>query len=75
MPWIEQCLESVRDVETVVVDNGSTDGTVAFVRERFPAVRLIEQENRGLAAGWNVGIAATRRPLGADPQRGRLARR
>ena len=59
MPWIEQCLESVRGVETVVVDNGSSDGTVAFVRERFPGVTLIEQENRGLAAGWNVGIAAT----------------
>jgi GT2 family glycosyltransferase len=59
-PWIEQCLESVQAVETVVVDNGSTDGTGAFVREQFPAVRLIEQENRGLAAGWNAGIAATR---------------
>ncbi|MGZ8688724.1 MAG: glycosyltransferase, partial [Gaiellaceae bacterium] len=60
MPWIEQCLESVDGVETVVVDNGSTDGTVAFVRERFPAVRVLEQENRGLAAGWNAGIAAIR---------------
>ncbi len=59
LPWIEQCLESVRGTDTVVVDNGSTDGTVAFVRERFPAVRVIEGENRGLAAGWNRGIAAT----------------
>lgn len=59
MPWIEQCLESVRGVETVVVDNGSRDGTVAFVRERFPGVAVVEQENRGLAAGWNVGIVAT----------------
>ena len=40
---------------TVVVDNGSSDGTVELVRERFPAVRVIEAENRGLAAGWNRG--------------------
>jgi GT2 family glycosyltransferase len=57
LPWIEQCLESVREVETVVVDNGSTDGTVDVVRELFPSVRLLERENRGLAAGWNEGLA------------------
>ncbi len=59
LPWIEQCLESVRGVPTVVVDNGSSDGTVAFVRERFPEVRVIESENRGLAAGWNIGLRET----------------
>jgi GT2 family glycosyltransferase len=59
LPWLEQCLASVRGVETVVVDHGSTDGTVALVRERFPDVALVEQENRGLAFGWNAGIART----------------
>ena len=59
LPWLEQALESVRGVETVVVDNGSTDGTVEFVRERFPEVELVEAENRGLAAGWNAGIERT----------------
>jgi N-acetylglucosaminyl-diphospho-decaprenol L-rhamnosyltransferase len=59
LPWIEQCLESVRGVPTVVVDNGSSDGTAAFVRERFPDVRVIESENRGLAAGWNIGLRET----------------
>jgi GT2 family glycosyltransferase len=58
LPWIDRCLESVDAVETIVVDNASTDGTVAFVRERFPRVRVIEQENLGLAAGWNAGMAA-----------------
>ena len=59
LPWIEQCLASVAEVDTVVVDNGSGDGTVDLVRERFPAVRVIESENRGLSAGWNTGIRAT----------------
>ena len=57
LPWVEQCLESVRGVETVVVDNGSTDGTVDLVRRLFPDTRLLERENRGLAAGWNEGLA------------------
>ena len=59
LPWVERCLESVAALDTVVVDNGSSDGTVGFVRERFPAVRLVELENRGLAAGWNRGVAET----------------
>ena len=56
LPWIEQCLESVAGVDTVVVDNASSDDTVAFVRERFPAVEVVEQENLGLAAGWARGL-------------------
>ena len=56
LPWIEQCLESVGGAEAVVVDNDSTDGTVDFVRERFPEVRVLEQANRGLAAGWKRGL-------------------
>jgi GT2 family glycosyltransferase len=59
LPWIEQCLDSLAGVETVVVDNGSTDGTVAFVRERYAEVRLVESENRGLGAGWNIGLRET----------------
>jgi len=59
MPWLEQCLESVRGVETVVVDHGSTDGTLELVRERFPEVALVEEENRGLAFGWNTGVERT----------------
>lgn len=56
MPWLERCLESVAGYETVVVDHGSKDGTLGLVRERFPAVRVVEQENPGLAAGWNRGM-------------------
>ena len=59
LPWLEPCLASVERYETVVVDHGSTDGTLELVRGRFPHVRVLEHENRGLAAGWNAGIAAT----------------
>jgi len=60
LPWLERSLESVRGNETIVVDNGSTDGTTAFVRERFPEVTVLEQGNRGLAAGWNLGMRHAR---------------
>jgi N-acetylglucosaminyl-diphospho-decaprenol L-rhamnosyltransferase len=56
MPELERCLESVAGYEIVVVDHGSTDGSVALVRDRFPDVRLIEQENRGFGAGMNAGM-------------------
>jgi GT2 family glycosyltransferase len=56
LPWVERALESVRGNETIVVDHGSTDGTVELVRERFPGVRLIQQENKGLGGGSNAGM-------------------
>ena len=56
LPHIRQCLESVRGCEVIVVNHGSTDGTLDLVRERFPDARLVAQENRGLAAGWNRGM-------------------
>jgi N-acetylglucosaminyl-diphospho-decaprenol L-rhamnosyltransferase len=58
LPWIERCLESIAGYEAIVVDHGSRDGTLDLVREKFPAAKLIEQENRGLGAGWNTGMRA-----------------
>jgi GT2 family glycosyltransferase len=55
---IEQCLSSVRGYETIVVDNGSTDATAAFVAERFPEVTVICQGNLGMGAGNNTGMRA-----------------
>ncbi len=60
------CLESLRGVETVVVDNGSEDGSVEAVREAFPDVELIATGvNLGYAGGNNVGIRRALR-AGAD---------
>jgi N-acetylglucosaminyl-diphospho-decaprenol L-rhamnosyltransferase len=58
MPYLERCLESVSSYELIVVDHGSTDGSLELVRERFPQARLIEQENRGFGAGMNAGMRA-----------------
>jgi GT2 family glycosyltransferase len=64
--FLEPCLGAVAaqhgvESETILVDNGSTDGTSAFVRERFPWVRLVTlSENRGFAGGSNAGAREAR---------------
>jgi N-acetylglucosaminyl-diphospho-decaprenol L-rhamnosyltransferase len=63
LPHLERCLESLERYDTIVVDHGSTDGTLELVRERFPRMRLVEQENRGLGAGWNRGLQETSAPF------------
>jgi GT2 family glycosyltransferase len=62
---IGQCLESVYaettgiDFEVIVSDNGSADGSVAYVREHFPQVRVVENgANLGFAGGNNRGFRA-----------------
>lgn len=63
---LDRCLRAVaaqRDVsaETILVDNGSSDGTAAFVQETFPWVRLVRLEtNAGFTGGNNAGVRAAR---------------
>jgi glycosyltransferase involved in cell wall biosynthesis len=55
-------LQDYAPIETIVVDDGSTDDTAAVVAG-FPAVRYQRQENRGLAAARNAGLAIARGEL------------
>jgi len=63
---LEQCLPSVAAldypssaVETVIVDNGSTDGSLEWLRREWPAARVIAHgENRGFAPAANDAAAA-----------------
>jgi len=61
------CIESVvnasdgLNVEIIVTDNGSTDGTVEAIRQKFPNVVLIEnKKNLGFSGGNNRGIEVSR---------------
>jgi GT2 family glycosyltransferase len=59
---LRKCLDSVETTvrlshELIVVDNASTDGSAAMVRDGFPRVRLIENsENRGFGAANNQAL-------------------
>ena len=59
--FLDDCLNAMRrqtfrDFETILVDNGSTDGSAEYVREHFPDVRLIAlSDNRGFPGGNIAG--------------------
>ena len=66
LDYTRRCLESIEHLtypnfETLLVDNGSADGTAESVRQEFPWVRVIRNEvNVGYAAGCNGGIRESR---------------
>lgn len=57
-----ECVESINKtgspgLETVIVDNGSVDASVAVLSEKFPDIKLIETgRNLGFTGGFNAGI-------------------
>ena len=64
--YLDACLLALQaqqgvNAEIILVDNGSSDGTPAYVRSRFPDVRLVPLgENRGFAGGSNIGAREAR---------------
>jgi GT2 family glycosyltransferase len=62
--YLPACLDALlaqgdAELEIIAVDNASADGSATLVRERYPQVRLIENErNLGFAGGCNAGLRA-----------------
>jgi GT2 family glycosyltransferase len=61
--YAAECLDSLRtlmpkpEIEVLVVDNNSSDGTPELIREKYPEVVLIQnRENLGFARANNIGI-------------------
>jgi len=67
--YLEDCLTAMRRQKrrpdrVIVIDNGSSDGSVSYIREHFPECELIEfGENTGFCGAVNAGIRASE---GAD---------
>ena len=60
-PWIDRCLVSLRlsqyPVDTIVIDNGSTDRTIQRIQNDYPEVRLLPQaKNLGFGKANNIGM-------------------
>jgi N-acetylglucosaminyl-diphospho-decaprenol L-rhamnosyltransferase len=67
---LPDCLDSLlaqtvaTDLETVVVDNASQDGTAAMITQRYPQVRVVASEtNLGFAGGVDLGLAGFAGPF------------
>ncbi len=65
LQYTRQCVESIQSrttqpYELIFVDNGSTDGTVDYLRSLSNVTVIENTENRGYAAGVNQGIRASR---------------
>lgn len=61
MQWVERCFNSLRSSsvrpDVFVVDNGSTDGTQAYIQEHYPEVMFLQsKENLGFGRANNLGL-------------------
>ena len=68
MQFLDTCLHALRlqdteDFTTLVIDNASEDGSVSFIRENYPEVRVeVMPENLGFSGGVNEGIRRAETP-------------
>jgi len=61
MKWYQRCFDSLRlssiPVDTIVIDNKSTDETRSFIKENYPEIYLVESEkNLGFGKANNIGF-------------------
>lgn len=66
--FLKTCLDSLavqtsNEFQVLVVDNGSSDGSVAFMEREYPWVKILAlKENTGFCGGVNAGIKASKTP-------------
>jgi GT2 family glycosyltransferase/glycosyltransferase involved in cell wall biosynthesis len=64
LPSVVEAASRFPGSEIIVVDNGSTDGSAAFVRQHFPAIKLLALPNNlGFGGGSNAGIKAAKHDI------------
>ena len=64
LPYLQRCLDSVKyqsleDIEIIIVDDGSTDGSAEFVDEYAKTdsrIEVLHKENGGLMSAWTMGV-------------------
>lgn len=61
LKWMEKCLGSIRKssvpLDTIIIDNGSTDGTQDFIRRGYPEMKFIQSDkNLGFGQANNIGM-------------------
>jgi GT2 family glycosyltransferase len=62
LKWLNKCLDSLysqtyKNYEIILVDNASTDDSIAFIKENYPEVIIVcTKKNLGFAGGNNLGI-------------------
>lgn len=68
LKFMETCMASLarqnyKEFHTLIVDNGSTDGSAEYIKEHYPQVQLIETgENLGFSGAVNIGIRSAGTP-------------
>ena len=56
--YLPSVIKHSADADIYVADNASTDGSIAFLKEKYPSVKIIQnQENGGFAKGYNDALA------------------
>lgn len=66
--YIDKCLESVfnqdyPNIEVIVVDDGSTDGSLEYLQSLTNPIKILQQRNQGVSIARNMGLFESRESL------------
>lgn len=61
--FLKECIESLEGYPIIIVDNGSTDGSVSWIKEHYPQIKLLcNEKNEGFCKACNQGINMVKTP-------------